>query len=205
MNILKIDNLSKKYKDIQVIDNFSMELHIHERIALSGPSGEGKTSLLNIILGINSFDGGSVLKGDKLHYLVVFQDDRLMPSFNALKNMDVYPSRFAKPLALDILDKLRLSDVGDKPACKYSGGMSRRLAIARALYGCLILHETKPDEPLLLVMDEPFKGLDDALKNNVIEYVDSVLTSTGATLLLVTHDKKEATALGCDFIKLNRQ
>ena len=54
-------------------------------------------------------------------------------------------------------------------------------------------------------MDEPFKGLDDALKNNVIEYVDSVLTSTGAALLLVTHDKKEATALGCDFIRLNRQ
>ena len=83
--------------------------------------------------------------------------------------------------------------------------MSRRLAIARALYGCLILHEAKPAESLLLVMDEPFKGLDDALKNNVIEYVDSVLTSTGAALFLVTHDKKEATALGCDFIKLNRQ
>ena len=205
MNILKIDNLSKKYNDIQVIDHFSMELHSHKRIALSGPSGEGKTSLLSIILGINSFDGGSVLKSDNLHYLVVFQDDRLMPSCDALKKMVVYPSRFAKPLALDILDKLRLSDVGDKPACKYSGGMSRRLAIARALYGCLILHETKPDEPLLLVMDEPFKGLDDALKNNVIEYVDSVLTSTGAALFLVTHDKKEATALGCDFIKLNRQ
>lgn len=205
MNILKIDNLSKKYNDIQVIDHFSMELHSHKRIALSGPSGEGKTSLLNILLGINSFDGGSVLKGDKLHYLVVFQDDRLMPSFDALKNIDVYPYRFASPLALDILDKLRLSDVGDKPACEYSGGMSRQLAIARALYGCLILHETKPAEPLLLVMDEPFKGLDDALKNNVIEYVDSVLTSTGAALFLVTHDKKEATALGCDFIKLNRQ
>ena len=206
MNILlKIDNLSKKYKYTQVIDNFSMELHTHERIALSGPSGEGKTSLLNILLGINSFDGGSVLKGDKLHYLVVFQDDRLMPSFDALKNIDVYPYRFASPLALDILDKLRLSDVGDKPACEYSGGMSRRLAIARALYGCLILHETKPAEPLLLVMDEPFKGLDDALKNNVIEYVDSVLTSTGAALFLVTHDKKEDKSLGCYFIKLNRQ
>lgn len=83
MNILKIDNLSKKYNDIQVIDHFSMELHSHKRIALSGPSGEGKTSLLSIILGINSFDGGSVLKSDNLHYLVVFQDDRLMPSQEA--------------------------------------------------------------------------------------------------------------------------
>lgn len=204
MKILEAKNIYKSYDGAQIIADFSLSLNVGDRLALLGASGEGKTSLLNIILGISACDGGEVLKDEHLHYLVVFQEDRLFPSFGALVNMDVYPYRFLKKEALDILAGLGLDVSPDKPAREYSGGMKRRLAIARALYGCMLLHKTKPGEPLLLVMDEPFKGLDSSLHEKVIHYVLQVLSATGAALLLVTHDEKEATALGCGFIKLRK-
>ena len=204
MKILEVKNICKSYNKIPIIKNFSLSLDAGDRLAIRGASGEGKTSLLNIILGISDYDSGTVLVDEYLHYLVVFQEDRLFPSFDALDNMDVYPYHFLKNDALDILKKLELGDALSKPAAEYSGGMKRRLAIARALYGCVLLHKTKPDEPLLLVMDEPFKGLDSELKNNVIKTVTHVLSSTKAALLLVTHDEKEATALDCGFLKLNK-
>ena len=204
MKILEAKNICKSYDGVQIIDNFSLSLDAGDRLALLGVSGEGKTSLLNILLGISAYGGGEVLRDRQLHYLVVFQEDRLLPSFGAPENMDVYPYRFLKKEALDILTELGLDASPNKPAGEYSGGMKRRLAIARALYGCILLHTMKPGEPLLLVMDEPFKGLDSSLRERVIRYIAQVLSATGAALLLVTHDEKEATALGCGFIKLKK-
>lgn len=204
MKILQAENICKSYDGTQIIDNFSLSLDAGDRLALLGASGEGKTSLLNILLGISACDGGEILKDEHLHYLVVFQEDRLFLSFGALENMDVYPYRFLKKEALDILAELGLDVSPDKPAREYSGGMKRRLAMARALYGCILLHKMKPGEPLLLVMDEPFKGLDSSLREKVIRYVAQVLSDTGAALLLVTHDEKEATALGCGLLKLKK-
>lgn len=204
MKILQAENICKSYDGTQIIDNFSLSLDAGDRLALLGASGEGKTSLLNILLGISACDGGEILKDEHLHYLVVFQEDRLFLSFGALENMDVYPYRFLKKETLDILAELGLDVSPDKPAREYSGGMKRRLAMARALYGCILLHKMKPGEPLLLVMDEPFKGLDSSLHDKVIRYVAQVLSDTGAALLLVTHDEKEATALGCGLLKLKK-
>ena len=200
--ILEIKNLYKKYSDVPVIDNLSMTLKSMQRIAISGASGEGKTSLLNIILGLCDYDSGTVLKHEKLHLLTVFQEDRLFPSFDALDNIDIYPYPFVRETALEILKKLELGDVCDKPAVEYSGGMKRRLAIARALYGCTILHAHKPGEPLLLIMDEPFKGLDSALRKKVIDTVDDIVRRTDSALILVTHESGEAEALGCEQITL---
>lgn len=202
MEILDIKNLHKSYISLDVISGFSMSLDAGQRLAIWGASGEGKTSLLNIILGISEYDSGMVLKHEKLHYLTVFQEDRLFPSFDAMDNINIYPFPFIRENALDILNKLELADVLHKPACEYSGGMKRRLAIARALYGCTLFHTYKPDEPLLLVMDEPFKGLDAELKQQVIATVNDILSMSGAALLLVTHEKNEAAALGCDLIKI---
>ena len=92
MKILEAENICKNYDGIQIIDNFSLSLDAGDRLALLGASGEGKTSLLNILLGISACDGGEILKDEHLHYLVVFQEDRLFLSFGALENMDVYPS-----------------------------------------------------------------------------------------------------------------
>lgn len=201
--ILELSHVYKKYNDVNVIDDFSLSMEARARLALFGASGCGKTTLLNMLLGFTIPDGGSLLSAEKLHYAVVFQEDRLLMPFDAMSNLDVYPSPFNKAEAVRILTLLGLFDVlqNKKPACEYSGGMKRRLAIARALYGCVLLRRTFPGEPLLLIMDEPFKGLDTALKAQVLKTTDEVINTTQAALLLVTHDTAEAAALGCGFIR----
>ncbi len=140
---------------------------------------------------------------DNLHRFMVFQEDRLLMSFNAADNLNVYPYPFDKDKALQLLLQLGLDEytVSQKQADEYSGGMKRRLAIARALYGCTRVSGLFPDAPMLLIMDEPFKGLDYKLKDRVILTVNEVLDKTDSTLL-VTHDEKEAAALGCSLVKI---
>ena len=141
---------------------------------------------------------------DNLHRFMVFQEDRLLMSFNAADNLNVYPYPFDKDKALQLLLQLGLDEytVSQKQADEYSGGMKRRLAIARALYGCTRVSGLFPDAPMLLIMDEPFKGLDYKLKDRVILTVNEVLDKTGSALLIVTHDEKEAAALGCSLVKI---
>ena len=202
--MLDLSHVCKTYNGNSVIDDLSFSLDACERMAVLGASGQGKTTLLKLILGLTPADGGNILVCEGLHSLVVFQEDRLLMSFNALDNLNVYPYPFMKAEALSLLSLLELSDAAleKKSASEYSGGMKRRLAIARALYGCIRVHTACPDAPLLLVMDEPFKGLDPGLKAQVISTTDEVLNAAAAALLLVTHDEKEAAALNCGFLKL---
>ena len=202
--ILNIESVSKTYDEKTILNDFSLTMDERERIAILGASGQGKTTLLRLILGLTAADGGTVSTADKLHILVVFQEDRLLMQFNALENLNVYPQPFNKEEACELLSRLGLGEaaLSKKAASEYSGGMRRRLAMARALYGCLSTRHSFPDEPLLLVMDEPFKGLDVLLKEKVIETVDEVLKATGCALLMVTHDEKEAAALGCSLISI---
>lgn len=202
--ILDLSHVCKTYNGSSIIDNLSFSLDARERTTILGASGQGKTTLLKLILGLAPADSGSILVSEELHSLVVFQEDRLLMSFNALDNLNVYPYPFMTDEALSLLSRLKLTDAAHekKPAREYSGGMKRRLAIARALYGCIRVHTARPDVPLLLVMDEPFKGLDPDLKAQVISTTDEVLNAAAAALLLVTHDEKEAAALNCGFLKL---
>lgn len=202
--MLDLSHVCKTYNGNSVIDDLSFSLDACERMAVLGASGQGKTTLLRLILGLTPADSGNILVCEGLHSLVVFQEDRLLMSFNALDNLNVYPYPFMKAEALSLLSRLELSDAAleKKSASEYSGGMKRRLAIARALYGCIRVYTACPDAPLLLVMDEPFKGLDPGLKAQVISTTDEVLNTTAAALLLVTHDEKEAAALNCGFLKL---
>ena len=202
--ILNISAVNKKYNTDIVLNNFSLTMDKKDRNAILGASGTGKTTLLRIILGLAPADSGSVSAGDNLHQLVVFQEDRLLMPFSAVDNINIYPYPFDENKALQLLSQLGLDDaaVSQKHANEYSGGMKRRLAIARALYGCTRVSELFPGEPILLIMDEPFKGLDSELKDKVILTVSEVLEATAGALLLVTHDEKEAAALGCSLIKL---
>lgn len=202
--MLDLSHVCKTYNGNSVIDDLSFSLDACERMAVLGTSGQGKTTLLKLILGLTPADSGNILVCEGFHSLVVFQEDRLLMSFNALDNLNVYPYPFIKAEALSLLSRLELSDAAleKKSASEYSGGMKRRLAIARALYGCIRVHTACPDATLLLVMDEPFKGLDPGLKAQVISTTDEVLNAAAAALLLVTHDEKEAAALNCGFLKL---
>ncbi len=164
--IIEIDNISKSYGNQKVIENFSLQIESEHSYVITGESGSGKTTLLRILLGLETADEGRIsLLGDyKYPYLnagVVFQEDRLLEGFSAVENVAMASRRMAKETAREELEKLLPADQLDKPVRELSGGMKRRVAIVRA---CSISSD-------ILILDEPFTGLDDGNKEKVIQYI----------------------------------
>lgn len=150
MTEIRVQNLCKTYGDHVVLHNLSFTAGVGVTRIL-GRSGAGKTTLLRILLGLDQPDSGSLF-GTNCRWAAVFQEDRLLGHLDAEDNLrfalgSVYNAAAAKTL----LGELGLADVGSKPICEYSGGMKRRLALARALLA--------PSDALIL--DEPFTGLDE--------------------------------------------
>lgn len=182
-NTITLDRVKKCYGDLCVIDD--MSLTIAENTAVMGPSGGGKTTLLRMIAGLERPDSGEVRFADKPRFSVVFQEDRLFEDFSAVENVTAIIGRERRTEATDVLSEL-LIDPSElaKPVRDYSGGMKRRVAIARALLA----------ESNILLLDEPFKGLDEDTRDKtaevIREYTEDKLT------ILVTHDPREADLLG---------
>lgn len=155
-------------------------------IALMGPSGCGKTTLLRVLAGLRAPDGGTV-RVSPGRMACVFQEPRLLPWRTAAENVNAVLSDRAQtmPQALAWLERLELSDARDQYPAALSGGMQQRVAIARAL---------AYDAPMLL-LDEPFRGLDAALRQRVTALVADA--ARAKTLVLATHDAADAAALVC--------
>ncbi len=187
-----LDSLCKSYGDRAVIDGFSA--NISENTAIMGASGEGKTTLARIILGLETADGGEVKFERKPTFSVVFQEDRLFEDFFAVDNVALAfgsdkNRAEAKKEAAEILSTLGISeDEQNKPTWAFSGGMKRRVALARAL--------SKTSD--ILVLDEPFKGLDTDTRQICAECVKD--RAKGRLILLITHDLTEAELLGIENI-----
>ena len=184
--MLELRNISVLYGGSPVLSDCSLSLHAGERIALTGPSGCGKTTLLHVALSLLKPDGGSVSCTAK-RTGAVFQEPRLLPWRTAAENVNAVLSDRPEtlPASLAWLERLELSEAAEKYPAKLSGGMQQRVSIARAL----------AFEPDLLILDEPFKGLDGALRDRIMSRISSCTQS--AALLLVTHSEGEALALGC--------
>ena len=180
---IEIRNLSKAFGEKRVFEDFSMILQDGGIYGLSAPSGRGKTTLLRILMGLLKPDSGSVTPG--VRWSAVFQTDRLLPGRTAADQLlFVRGSRRNREDCMRFLSGLLPEDSLNQPVGELSGGMQRRVAIARSLLS--------PAD--LFLMDEPFKGLDEDTKKQVM---DAVLERTqGKTLLLVTHDPEEASYLG---------
>ena len=151
---------------------------------VEGPSGCGKTTLLRLVAGLETPDGGTI-EGVPDRIACVFQEDRLCEDFTAVSNVKlaVGSARSGAEIASH-LEEIGLGDSLSKPVRDFSGGMKRRVAIVRAVcYG-----------GDLLILDEPFKGLDEQLRDRVMDYVKKY--SAGKTILCVTHDGAEADYLG---------
>ena len=188
--MLELKDVTLHFERKTVLDGCCLRLNAGERIALMGPSGCGKTTLLRAALGLQMPDGGSASLTFQ-SVAAVFQEPRLLPWRTAAENVNLVLADRAEtmPEALHWLDKLELSDARALYPAEMSGGMQQRLSIARAL-------ASKPD---LLVMDEPFKAMDDKLNERVIR---TVAASIGeAALLLVTHSEAEARSLGCRILR----
>ena len=187
--MIKVNNITKAYDGKTALNNFSAEFSAGA-YCITGASGTGKTTLLHIIMGLVKPDEGTVA-GEQLKYACVFQEDRLCENLSAAKNVAlICPKGFPKE---KITAELKLVGLGDdlhKQTVNYSGGMKRRVAIVRALI-------TNAD---VIVMDEPFKGLDDELKTGIISYIKERIKDK--IFIFVTHNKDEATAFNAELIAL---
>ena len=190
MAIIVIDNLTKSYGSKLALAPFSCTLEMGETVCLLGQSGCGKTTLLRLLLGLESPTGGAV-SGLPDRVSAVFQEDRLCPSFSAVTNIaSALGRQVSRKKIADLLTGMGLGDALSKPVRELSGGMQRRVAIGRSLL--------YPAD--LYLMDEPFKGLDEETRNLIM---DTVLSLTrGKTLLVVTHDPEEAAYLGGRIIRM---
>ncbi|NLP47471.1 MAG: ABC transporter ATP-binding protein [Clostridiales bacterium] len=176
---LKIENISKSFGQKKVLQNLSLDLPAEGIVALLGNSGAGKTTLLRIIAGLETPDSGRVLGLEGKHISYVFQNDRLLKGFSALENVALVSDRETARLWLQ---NFGMGDALDKKPGLLSGGMRRRVALARGL--------AFAKAGGILLLDEPFKGLDKDLKQRIIPYVQKI--AQDSLVILVTHDKKEA-------------
>ena len=187
---LRADNITKKFGDSTVINGFSHEFTDGSFTCIMGASGCGKTTLMNILLGVITPDSGTVT-GNTVRMSAVFQEDRLCENLSALSNLRlVMRGKPDRALIETELAAVGLTDCADKPVRDLSGGMKRRIALLRALLA----------EYEILFLDEPFKGLDDATKQTVMEYCRH--KTAGRTVILITHDKSEAVFFGGETIIL---
>lgn len=153
-----------------------------------GPSGTGKTTILNLLLGLIGPDAGVVL-GVPEKKAAVFQEDRLFEDFSVLSNLTATTGKATEDL-LEGLAALGLSAAANEKVKVLSGGMKRRVAILRALYA----------DYDLLALDEPFKGLDEDLRKETAAFV--LRKNAGRTIVMVTHDPAEAELMGAKVIHL---
>lgn len=188
-NILMIKEITKSYGKQNVLENISFNLNESERICIYGKSGIGKTTLLRIIAGLEKADSGKITFVGKVS--MVFQEDRLLENTDVYTNLYcVLGSRFDKAEVDMHLKEVGLEGAGNKIVSELSGGMKRRVAIVR----CMM----KSSEIILL--DEPFKGLDTILKDNIIRYVVKYLN--GRAVIMVTHDISEAEKIQAEIIEI---
>ena len=180
---LRLQNIDKSFGEKNVLTGFSMEAEEGERVCVLGPSGGGKTTLLNIIAGLIPPDRGEIQRPEgKIAY--VFQEYRLLPWLNAEENLTA-DTGCSKEDARELLRTMELEKENHGYPDDFSGGMKQRLSIARAL----------AFDSSVILMDEPFKGLDPELRERVIARVDEYCH--GRTVILVTHDRTECDMMKC--------
>ncbi len=191
MSDIVLTEVTKRFAENTVLLKRSFRFPEGRISCVMGPSGVGKTTLLLLIAGLLKADSGEI-SGVPERVGFVFQEDRLCEDFNAAANVRLVTGRSVKPQEIrETLLRLELPEESlSQPVSEFSGGMKRRVAIARALLY----------SPELLLMDEPFKGLDEELRRKVMDEIKARFR--GKTVILVTHDPEEAAYLGGDVITI---
>ncbi len=191
MSGIRIKNLCISYEGKTVLKDFSYYFADGSFTAVLAPSGFGKTSLINAVMGIIPY-GGSIDFSEPPVISAVFQEDRLCGGLTALRNvMLTADARCSKEEILKAFESVGLNDCAGKRACVLSGGMKRRVAIIRAVFAA---HN-------LLILDEPFKGLDASTKSRAMAFVKEKTAS--GTVIMITHDVREAEYFDSDILDLS--
>lgn len=197
---ISIDNVTKKYGDFTVIDGLSAEIYPGEFFTLLGPSGCGKTTLLRMIIGFNSIEGGEIrinnkkindIHTNKRNMGMVFQNYAVFPHMSVFDNVAFgLKMRKESPEAInnrvsEILKTVQIDNLRDRMPDQLSGGQQQRVALARAIV----------ISPEVLLMDEPLSNLDAKLRVEMRNAIKEIQHQTGITTVYVTHDQEEALAV----------
>ena len=188
-----ITDLCRTFDDNEVLKNVNITLKDNSIYCLMGTSGIGKTTLLRILMGLEHADSGSISGIDIKSISCMFQEDRLIHDLSAIDNVRiVLRGKNNRDEISNNLLSILPDDSLDMPVSSLSGGMKRRVALARAL--------SYPGK--LIILDEPFTGLDKDTKLNVIDYI--LKMRNNRTLLITTHGTDDANLLGAEIIKLDK-
>lgn len=189
-----IKDICKSYAGKLVLDHITLTLPENKITCIMGPSGKGKTTLIHILMDLVKADYGQISGMDGRRISAVFQEDRLCEGMDAISNVRIVCGKRTTESEIEKeFQALRLTDYRGKPVNKLSGGMKRRVAIARAIMA----------DAEVYIMDEPFKGLDEELKEQVIIHVKQKLK--GKTVIIVTHDKLDAVLLDAQVVPLGEK
>lgn len=196
MEIVKIENLVKRFGDVTAVDNISLSIEEGEIYGLLGPNGAGKSTIINIMCSLLSIDKGKIEILDKdvkkesvitkKNLGVVPQDIAIYEDLTAYENVKFFASLYGlrgeelKKRTNEALEFVGLSDRAKQFPKEFSGGMKRRLNIA-----CAIAHR-----PKLIIMDEPTVGIDPQSRNHILQSVKK-LNSMGCTIIYTTHYMEE--------------
>ena len=195
-----IKHALKKYGDNVIIPDLSLDIKEGEFFTLLGPSGCGKTTLLRMIAGFNSIEGGDFYFGEKRindldpakrNIGMVFQNYAIFPHYTVRKNVEFglknkkFPKDKIKTQSEKFMKLMQIDEYADRMPERLSGGQQQRVALARAL--CI--------EPDVLLMDEPLSNLDAKLRVEMRTVIKNIQHSVGITTVYVTHDQEEAMAV----------
>ena len=208
-NNISIKHAVKKYGENVVIPDLSVDIREGEFFTLLGPSGCGKTTLLRMIAGFNSIEGGDFYFGDKRindldpskrNIGMVFQNYAIFPHYTVRKNVEFglknkkFPKEKIKAQADEFMKLMQIDQFADRMPERLSGGQQQRVALARAL--CI--------EPDVLLMDEPLSNLDAKLRVEMRTVIKNIQHSVNITTVYVTHDQEEAMAVSDRIAVMNQ-
>ena len=194
--MITIKDLCKDYGEVVLYKNFNITFESQRVTALLGASGCGKTTLLRLLAGLEQPDSGEILGLERDRLAFIFQEDRLIEWLSVYDNLAFVLKSYCTPQVMKekiekILVLLELEAYRDAMPQTLSGGMRRRVALGRAfVYDCSCI-----------LMDEPFKGLDEALKKRLLQDIKKLWEHQPKTVIFVTHQQEEATWLAdCTYV-----
>ncbi len=198
--MIVLNNISKKYDDLQILKDFNLTIEDNSITCLFGPSGVGKTTIANIATGLIPVDEGSVLGIENTLFSYVFQEPRLLEWYSVYDNInfvlkDIYDADTRKNVINNYISMVGLEDFSNYKPKALSGGMAQRVSLARAF--------AYPSNAL--IMDEPFKALDIKLKIEMINSFKDLWNKSKRAVLFITHDISEAALLSDTIYIINNR